>query len=380
MGRDGRFTVIFFGGTQRRQRDVTSHRGRPGTAKTYMGNGRGKQEAIQSGEDESPVGRQPLQDAGYQALKLYHKRLRKELAGLRHVDDADTIHDARVAVRELRAIASLLQPSGCFAKGWLRRMDSGLRRLAHGLGEVRDTDVLLEHLHAYVSQHEEAAEGLSWLEEELGRRRARAARRVRKLVKEEQTYRLLKKTRRDFRRQRRHMRVSSRAGAVPATTSRKDKAEEEPYPILVRHFAGGAIWERYQEILKYEMALPQASAQTLHGLRIACKRLRYSMQIFGQTPAELVETLAALKGAQDHLGRLHDIFFAERLIARLLPRSGGDGQGEDQSSPANHPQYLEYLEALTTESNQLRSSIGPLWARLTGLPMRQRICGYIASL
>jgi CHAD domain-containing protein len=319
----------------------------------------------------------PLEEAGYRALRLYHRRLRKELASLRHVDDADTIHDARVAVRELRAIASLLQPSGCFAQKWLRRMDRGLRQLAQNLGIVRDTDVLLDHLHAYIDQHEEAAEGLAWLEEELSRRRAEAARQVRRLLKEKRTYRLLKQTRRGLHRQRRRVRVLSRAGAVPRAKSRRAK---EDYPILVRHFAGSAIWERYQEILKYEIALPRASAQTLHGLRIACKRLRYSMQIFGQIPPELVETLAALKGAQDHLGRLHDIFFAERLIAELLPPSEAEGQGKKRLRATAHPQYLEYLEALTTEGNQLRSSIGPLWLRLTGLAMRQTICGYIASL
>jgi CHAD domain-containing protein len=358
---------------------VTSHGGGPGSPKTYIGNGRGKQqqEAVQSVEDESLIGRQPLEEAGYQALKLYHRRLRKELAALRHVDDADTIHNARVAVRELRAIASLLQPSGCFARRRLRRMDSGFRQLARTLGIVRDTDVLLEHLHTYVNQHEEAAPGLTSLEEELCRRRARAVRRVRKLVNAKKTHRLLKKTGRDLRRQRQRRSVASRVGTVRAT---RPKRAKEEYPILVRHFAGGAIWGRYQEILKYEMALPQASAQTLHGLRIACKRLRYSMQIFGQTPPELVETLAALKGAQDHLGRLHDIFFAERLIAELLPSSEAAGRGGDQSHSTLHPEYLEYLEALATEGNQLRSSIGPLWLRLTGLPMRQRICGYIASL
>lgn len=358
---------------------MTSHRGsRAGNAKTYMDNGRGTPpQAVQSVEDESPIGRMPVEEAGYRALKLYHRRLRKELGSLRHVDDADTIHDARVAVRELRAIASLLQPSGCFAQRWLRRMDRGLRPLAQILGIVRDTDVLLEHLHIYVDQHVEAASDLAWLEEELTRRRAEAARQVRRLLKEKKMYRLLKETRRGLRRQRRHVRVSSRAGAVRASKPRRTK---EKFPILVRHFAGSAIWERYQEILKYEMALPRASAQTLHGLRIACKRLRYSMQIFGQTPPELVETLAALKGAQDHLGRLHDIFFAERLMAELPPPSGAEGQGEERSHATTHPQYLEYLEALTTEGNQLRSSIGPLWHRLTGLAMRQTICGYIASL
>jgi CHAD domain-containing protein len=359
---------------------MTSHRDRPGTAKTYIGNGRGtRHDTVQPVEDESPIGRMPLEEAGYQALKHYHKRLRKQLDGLRHEDDADTIHDARVSVRELRAMSKLLLPSGSFQRKWLQQMDSGLRHLANVLGDVRDTDVLLEHLHSYVEQHEEAAPGLAWLEDELSRRRAQAARQVRRLLKKKTTRRLLKETRRGLRRQHQRMRVLARARAVPGAES--SGAAREDYPILVRHFAGSAIWERYQEILKYEMALPRASAQTLHGLRIACKRLRYSMQIFGQTPAELVETLAALKGSQDHLGRLHDIFFAEQLIAKLLPSSGANGQGKSRSQAFTpHAEYQEYLEALTTEGNQLRSSIGPLWRRLTGLAMRQTICGYIASL
>jgi CHAD domain-containing protein len=344
-----------------------------------MVNGRGThQDSAQSVEEDSTIGRMPLEEAGYHALKLYYRRLRKELADLRQVDDADTIHDARVAVRELRAMAALLQPSDCFQRRWLRQMDTGLRQLAHTLGIVRDTDVLLEHLHSYVDQHEGAASGLAWLEEELARRRARAARRVRKVVKQKNTYRVLRKTRRGLRLQRRRIRVSE--SATRSTTTPSARAEED-YPVLVRHFAGGAIWERYQEILRYEMALPRASAETLHGLRIACKRLRYSMQIFGKTPPALAETLSALKDAQDHLGRLHDIFYAERLITELLPPSGAARRHAPvRTQAAAHPQYLEYLEALSGEGDQLRSSIGPLWRRLTGLPMRQTICGYIASL
>jgi hypothetical protein len=203
---------------------------------------------------------------------------------------------------------------------------------------------------------------------------------VRKLVKQKETNRLLKKTRRGLQRQRRRIRVSGSATRSTTTTS---GGAEEDYLVLVRHFAGGAIWERYQQILRYEMALPRGSAETLHGLRIACKRLRYSMQIFGKTPPALAETLSALKDAQDHLGRLHDIFYAERLITELVPPSGAARRHapvRTQAATHPHPQYLDYLEALTREGSQLRSSIGPLWRRLTGLPMRQTICGYIASL
>jgi CHAD domain-containing protein len=100
------------------------------------------------------------------------------------------------------------------------------------------------------------------------------------------------------------------------------------------------------------------------------------MQIFGPTPPALAEMLATLKAAQDHLGRLHDVFYAAQLIGGLLPPSSP--RTRDQATP--HQQTQDYLEALAREGEQLRSSIGPLWQRLTGLPMRQIICDFIASL
>jgi CHAD domain-containing protein len=310
-----------------------------------------------------------LQEAGEEALQVYVGRLRKALSQLGHHPyqdyDAETIHDARVAVRGLRAMVKLLEPAPCFERKQLRRYSRGLGGLAVALGSVRDIDVLLNHVKDYVARHD-TAEGmlLHSLRQELLHQRKIAAKKVKVVLSRKGMHRLLDDLQHDF---------GQRSKRVPLAK------DEESGQLLVRHFAGSAIWQRYQEILRYETLLGDASGETLHALRIACKRLRYSMQIFGQTTAALEEILAALKAAQDHLGRLHDILFAEQLVRGLLPRttSSLDGTRVGHKDDAS---YTAYLDALQSEGAQLRLSIGPIWESLTGLKMRQKIAGFIASL
>ena len=225
---------------------MTSDSGIQSYPKTHVGHRRATLlEAVPPSGEGSAIGRMPLQVAGYQALRLYYKRLWNELAGLRQIDDADSIHDARVAARELRAMSKLLEPSRCFDRRWLRQLDNGLRPLAQVLGQVRDADVLLEHLDTYVEQHK--TKGLVWLQDELSWRRARAARQVLKVLSRKETRRLLRQTNLQLR----------RLDKPPQTAGANARGGgfEPKYPILMRHFAGSAIWVRYQEKLGYEGAL-----------------------------------------------------------------------------------------------------------------------------
>jgi len=346
-----------------------SDRGVGHYTESHIGNGKaGRVSLPNTVEEKSTIGAVPLQEAGYEALQRYLRRLRKSLAILEAADDADAIHDARVAVRELRAVAAFLEPSPCFNGKWLHQLDKGLRHLAQTLGTVRDTDVFLEHLESYVAQHEAAGEQLAWLQHALRLRRKKATRQVHKALENAKTRQLLKRTQRRLERLQ-HTASADRTATKPAKTS----GSGQSYPLLLRHFAGSAIWGRYQEILSYEMALPEAGAETLHKLRIACKRLRYSIQIFGLTPAALLETVAALKAAQDELGQLHDVFYADQLTRELWQASSPGTEVANRS-------YQEFLDSLLGEGQQLRASIGPLWQRLTGLPMRQAIAGFIAAL
>jgi CHAD domain-containing protein len=308
----------------------------------------------------------PLRDAGREALGVYVGRLRKAVSLLRHhayrTYNADTIHDARVAVRGLRAMVKLLEPAPCFRRKQLRRYGKGLSDLAAALGTVRDMDVLLDHLQDYAAR-ENVADGelLHPLRQELLHRRKIAARQVKEVLAKPSVRKLLDELQHEF-------------------GPRSKRAPSESDPLLVRHYVGSAIWQRYQEILRYETQLAaDASGETLHALRIACKRLRYSMQIFGQTPAPLEEILAALKAAQDHLGRLHDVLFAEHLIRGLEP-APVSSQECDRVNPEGCLAYTEYLNALQQEGAELKASIGPIWESLSGLKMRQKIAGFIASL
>jgi CHAD domain-containing protein len=311
----------------------------------------------------------PLQDAGQEALEVYVGRLRKAVSLLRahpyQTYDADTIHDARVAVRGLRAMVKLLGPAPCFKRKQLRRYSSRLSGLATALGSVRDIDVLLDHLADYVARRNTGRELLHSLRKELLHRRKIAARKVKSVLSKPSMRILLDDLQREL-------------GHKSGRTSLE--RGKEGGPLLVRHFAGSAIWQRYQEILRYETLLGDASGETLHALRIACKRLRYSMQIFGQTPAAVEEILAVLKSAQDHLGQLHDVLFAEQLVRGLLPASASSLESNRSDHDDDYTSYLAYLDALQRERAELRVSIGPIWESLSGLKMRQKIASFIASL
>jgi CHAD domain-containing protein len=256
-------------------------------------------------------------------------------------------------------MVKLLEPAPCFKSKQLRRYSRRLGGLAAALGSVRDIDVLLDHLTDYVAKRDTTGgQLLHSLRQELLYRRKIAARKV-KGVLSKQSLRLFLD---DLQHE-----LGQKSGRAPL----------ERGTLLVRHFAGSAIWQRYQEILRYETQLGDASGETLHALRIACKRLRYSMQIFGQTPAALEEILAALKAAQDHLGQLHDVLFAEHLVRGLLS-APADGERVDHDN--DYVAYTAYLDALEKEAAELRDSIGPIWESLSGLKMRQKIASFIASL
>jgi CHAD domain-containing protein len=59
-------------------------------------------------------------------------------------EDIEGVHDVRVASRRLRAAMDVAV--GCFADAWYRPLHQVAKEITGALGEVRDRDVLLEHL------------------------------------------------------------------------------------------------------------------------------------------------------------------------------------------------------------------------------------------
>lgn len=74
------------------------------------------------------------------------ERVWTELDRLQHGDDADAIHDIRVASRRLRAAMDVAVP--CFPAEWFAPLHRTARDITSALGGVRDRDVILEALGA----------------------------------------------------------------------------------------------------------------------------------------------------------------------------------------------------------------------------------------
>ncbi len=115
--------------------------------------------------------------------------------------------------------------------------------------------------------------------------------------------------------------------------------------------------------------MPEATAPTLHQVRIACKQLRYTLELFQDALGPESDAMLELViGAQDHLGALQDHITALARIAAV------------QREHRNNAALAAYTAARATDRDRLQAAFIPLWIRLTGHETRQRLSSLIAIL
>jgi triphosphatase len=87
----------------------------------------------------------------------------------------------------------------------------------------------------------------------------------------------------------------------------------------LEQFAVQVLENRSKQVSKRGKALVGEDATQLHLLRIACKKLRYSTEMFGSlfAAAKTKDYMAALAELQDIMGILNDIAVAHRLLDEL---------------------------------------------------------------
>jgi CHAD domain-containing protein len=279
------------------------------------------------------------------ALRKYHKREHDARVG----DDPEGVHDVRVAVRRLRSALALLEDAPGFESGDLKRWRRRLKELAAALGAVRDMDVQLERLAAYRDAHPGLSAGLHPIWDRMTHERAQGRREMFDALDGGK------------------IRDALRALHEFATEQAEEHGDEEI--ILVRHFAGGAIWRRYEAVLRYECALPPESAPVLHEVRIVCKRMRYALEMFSHALGAGADPLiAVLVATQDCLGAHQDCVVARGYLQRLRDET------QDQRA------LVVYDEALEAAQVDLRAQFWRLWTRLSGKAFRRELAALIAAL
>lgn len=298
---------------------------------------------------EPPGGQLPLERGARHVLGLHLEKLHENTPAAREGSDSEAVHDMRTSLRRLRSMLQVLEGSPVFDARRLRRLRRGLRPLARRLGQARDLDVLLDHAQGYGQSHHSRRDNLAPLRADLLRRRQDAQAGLLDELDRPRTVRLLRR--------------------LDRLVSRPPKGADVERPVLVRHFAGSAIWRRYEAVLGYEHELPGAPPSTLHRLRIACKRLRYTLELFeealGPGTDPLLKTLVAV---QDHLGAVQDHITALATIAATA-----------RAHPRNRT-IAAYVASRTTERDQLQVAFEPLWSQLISPQFRHDLAALIAAL
>jgi exopolyphosphatase/pppGpp-phosphohydrolase len=125
-----------------------------------------KRGTSQDDQDTQDVRQQPFAEFGRDLLPKYAKKFLKWPDDVRKQEDSEAVHKMRVASRRLRAALDAFEP--CADPKLFKKINRRVKKLADGLGTVRDTDVMISGLSSYMQEmaSEEQA-GVQWLIDRL---------------------------------------------------------------------------------------------------------------------------------------------------------------------------------------------------------------------
>lgn len=211
-------------------------------------------------------------------------------AAVRVGEDPEGVHQARVATRRLRSDLRTFRP--LLDEDWVTRLRDELHALADLLGDVRDTDVMLDRLRrasrSLPGNESNAAAGLL---HELETTRERARRRLLEAMRSESYLHLLDDL--------------VAAASRPRTTPEASGDASALLPQLAR-----GPWRKLRRGVR---ELPeQPSDGELHQVRILAKRARYAAEAVTAVARPAFATFAdAVADLQEVLGDHHDSVVAE---------------------------------------------------------------------
>jgi CHAD domain-containing protein len=241
-------------------------------------------------------------DRSYQFLAAHHvrrqaKQLAEQLEGVRRAEDIEFIHRARVASRRLRSALKMFPD--CFSRKTMKRWRKQIRRVTEGLGAARDKDVQIDFLCGILSAVTDKScfPGIVRLLAQLEHERDLLQPTVVKAVDGLVARKALDE-----------MQTMTKAVLTGMKGSESKGLEPSDYSDFTRAQTRRHILSRLEEMLCCQDSLENMDDRHRHhAMRIAAKRLRYTVEIAKPVygPA-LDEIVAAIKRVQTLLGDIHD--------------------------------------------------------------------------
>ncbi|MGD0688154.1 MAG: YfcE family phosphodiesterase [Candidatus Bathyarchaeia archaeon] len=221
--------------------------------------------------------------------------LENQIDGVRKNDDIEFMHKLRVTSRRMRAALSLF--GECFLRKSSKKWINAIRNVTRSSGAARDADVQLVFLENYSRTVEDrsALPGLAYLTTLQRARRVGMQSDIVSVLDALEGSNILADISDSSMTLLRNLREQNRSEPVIKTPSNYEKARDH-------------ISSRLDDVLALEQFVHDESAAVKHHeLRIATKRLRYTMEIFSPLyKGELKEQISLMKQLQDVLGEIHD--------------------------------------------------------------------------
>ena len=204
-------------------------------------------------------------------------------------EDAEALHDLRVALRQLRS--TIKAYPDCLAQ-ITRKQRKQLKQAARATNPARDTEVQLAYLRVWLPQLQpQQKPGAQWLVQQLRQREAQAYADSREVMQA-----------RFGKLARRLNRQLARAPEMQSSTTFGARLAPELQDA-------GEVFRQHLE----RLTVRQDDAG-LHAARIAGKRLRYLITPLNKRLGQIAVVLSDLKAIQDLLGEYHDMMVFEDTL------------------------------------------------------------------
>jgi len=274
------------------------------------------------------------------ALQRSLDALSQEIDGVRLGKDIECIHRMRVASRRMRS--ALEQFKVCLPAKHFPIWEKEVRKVTRALGAARDTDVQLERLAAFTKNS-------AGPREQPGLKRLSLRLRQRRTALQVKVIKALDSMEKDDVFGDMEQRLRPTLEKQPQTYLYSPSIYAQAYESISTQLDGFLAYEEF-------VSQPEC-IEELHALRIAAKRLRYTMEIFAALyPGELKEPLQACRKAQDLLGDLHD----SDVWVAMLPQFLVDERQRTQDYFGNLNGYFRLIpgiECFLADRRQARDMV-----------------------
>ncbi len=305
---------------------------------------------------------------GADVTRKYLSAFRKEIPGVLRSRNIEYVHRLRVASRRLDTAVAVF--GSCHPGKKVKNWQKELHWITGVLGRARDLDIQAACIKDYMKASPPADQrpGLRRLLLRVTQKRVRIHEKLMTALKYLDQHKTLTS-------------LDDRSIALRKSIHVN---LDQGLPEL-KSFAGWTIQPALAKFLSYDPFVDQVKAvDELHAMRIAAKKLRYTLECFaGIYPGKLEEYLATLRVIQDQLGTIHDCDMWQSTGVRFMERERRRTEkylGSDRAMTRLMPGLLAFFQDRNRVRVETYSAFTKFWHDLRKAHLWEKLLSEIVTV